>query len=108
VVGFYALRVSGEQAELDHLWIDPSHMGRGFGRLLLRHAAKRALERGVRELTIDSDPNAAGFYESMGAERVGSIAAAMDGVPRERPQFRMMLGGDGNTEPPAGTHDRSH
>ena len=31
-VGFYALHLSEEQAQLDHLWVLPAAMGRGIGR----------------------------------------------------------------------------
>lgn len=30
--GFYALRVTGNKAELEHLWVMPAHIGTGIGK----------------------------------------------------------------------------
>ena len=91
IVGFYALRDLGSQMELDHLWVDPAHIGHGYGKSMFDHAVKQAREHGVSEMSIDADPNAAGFYALMGAEHCGAVAASMDGIARERPQFRIRI-----------------
>jgi len=93
VVGFYALRATGAGGELEHFWVLPHAMGRGLGRGLFEHALARARDAGFRELHIDADPHAAGFYEKMGAEPAGAVEAPMDGRPRERPQFVIRLSG---------------
>src|SRR5688500_5782222 len=41
-VGCYALGREGPRATLEHLWVRPEWMGRGVGRSLLAHAARRA------------------------------------------------------------------
>ena len=33
--GFYALRVTGNKAELEHLWVMPAHTGTGIGKELV-------------------------------------------------------------------------
>ena len=33
--GFYALRVSGNKAELEHLWVTPAYFGAGIGKELV-------------------------------------------------------------------------
>jgi GNAT superfamily N-acetyltransferase len=73
IVGFSAL--SGEKAsrELEHMWVDPAHIGSGVGRVLLLHLLDELRRRGVTRLTIASDPNAEGFYRKLGARRVGSV-----------------------------------
>jgi ribosomal protein S18 acetylase RimI-like enzyme len=73
VVGFYALSESRGACELEHLWVDPAHMGAGVGRLLVTHLVKRLRAMGVTRLHIASDPNAEGFYRKMGARRVGEV-----------------------------------
>jgi GNAT superfamily N-acetyltransferase len=93
IVGFYALENSSGRLELDHFWVHPDHIGHGYGRTLFEYAVRQARELGASVMLIDADPNAAGFYALMGAERCGAIAAAMDGTPRERPQFEVRLGG---------------
>ena len=98
VVGFYALEMAGRTASLAHLWVEPRSIGGGFGRRLFEHACERARVEGGEGMVIDSDPNAAGFYRRLGAIEVGSVDAAMDGVERRRPQFRLPLRKDAAAE----------
>jgi GNAT superfamily N-acetyltransferase len=69
--------------ELDLLFVDPTHMGTGVGRALLRHALAAARARGLHELAIVSDPHAETFYLSQGAVRAGARRSASTG--RELP-----------------------
>jgi ribosomal protein S18 acetylase RimI-like enzyme len=71
--------------ELLHLWVMPEMMGRGIGRSLFCHAVERSILSGVRELEIESDPNAEGFYQRLGARRVGSNITQVQGRRRELP-----------------------
>ncbi len=79
VGGFYALRGTGPTVELDHLWVEPGHIGQGLGRLLLEHALAEARGSGTQRIEIDSDPHAESFYEHLGARRIGETAAPVDG-----------------------------
>lgn len=85
IVGFYALRICGKTAQLQHLWVLPKVMGQRIGRALFTHAAERAREQGCTEMKIESDPNAEGFYARMGAERCGVRRGDLDGQRRELP-----------------------
>lgn len=71
LAGFYYIVGRPPEGELSDLWLDPQTIGRGFGRELFRHALETAAAQGFETLLIESDPNAAGFYLAMGAERVG-------------------------------------
>ena len=84
-VGFYALGRKGGRMDLLHLWVLPEAMGRGVGRSLFIHALERTSNLGFRELEIESDPNAEGFYKRMGAHRVGTSTKALSGHNRELP-----------------------
>ena len=65
--GFYALaHATPEACELEALFVDPDHHGRGIGLTLLRDSAERAAGVSARVLVVQSDPNAAGFYRSAG------------------------------------------
>ncbi len=86
-VGFYSLTHDGGSIRLDHLWILPQRMGQGIGRALFVHAVERARSAGFAFLEIESDPNAAGFYERVGARRVGGRVVDLDGHRRELPSF---------------------
>jgi ribosomal protein S18 acetylase RimI-like enzyme len=73
VVGFYALSGERTTRELEHLWVDPKHIGSGVGRALFDHLLGHLRRAGVTRLTIASDPNAEGFYRRVGARRVGTV-----------------------------------
>ncbi|MEQ8859826.1 MAG: GNAT family N-acetyltransferase [Pseudomonadales bacterium] len=70
--GFYALvKVSPDAMELEAMFVDPEHIGRGYGRALMDHALQRFGDSGLARLVIQADPNAAPFYEAAGAELIG-------------------------------------
>lgn len=75
VAGFYSLSGEGAEVELMHLFVEPWAIGRGFGRLLFRHAVEEARSLGFERMMIGSDPFALQFYEAMGARRVGEVAS---------------------------------
>ncbi|GLX17188.1 GNAT family N-acetyltransferase [Streptomyces lavendulae] len=70
----------GPAARLGLLFVEPSAIGLGTGRLLYRDVLRRAAALGVRRLLIDADPHAAGFYRAMGA--VEHPGAAPEGLVR--------------------------
>lgn len=76
VLGLASLEGTPPVAALGLLFVEPSAIGRGVGRLLYRDALRRAVDLGVRRLWIDSDPHAAGFYRAMGAEAAEAAVAA--------------------------------
>lgn len=88
ILGFFQLRHTREQSELEHFWVSPSEIGKGVGRALLAHALREVCAGGRTRLVIDSDPNAEPFYTSCGAVRVGERPAPSMGQPRRvRPQL---------------------
>ncbi|MEY2549210.1 MAG: hypothetical protein QOD64_1792 [Verrucomicrobiota bacterium] len=87
MVGFYVLTTEDDRIYLDHLWIVPAAMGRGIGRALFEHAAMQASRLGFDSIQIEADPNAAGFYERMGAFRVGTATSEVCGEARKLPLF---------------------
>ncbi len=91
VAGCCALVMTKSLAEIEHMWIKPEHMGSGVGRALFAHARARAAERGASMLELSADPNAEGFYERMGAKRIGEVRADIDGQQRLLPRIRMQL-----------------
>jgi GNAT superfamily N-acetyltransferase len=77
-VVFGAARVEPD-GELGLMFVEPSAMGRGAGRLLFHAAADLARRLGARVMPILADPNAASFYERMGARFVAH--APSDAIP---------------------------
>jgi GNAT superfamily N-acetyltransferase len=86
-VGFYSLRRGLGRMSLEHLWVLPEAMRRGVGRALFVHAVERVRAAECEILEIESDPNAAGFYEHMGARWVATTVTELEGRPRELPVF---------------------
>lgn len=72
-IGFYTLEpITENQVELWFLFVEPNEIGEGHGRRLMEHAMAEAVERGFSSMIIEADPNAAGFYQRMGAHPVGT------------------------------------
>ena len=94
IVGFYALVGNGAKVTLDHLWLLPSQMGAGIGRQLFNHAMATARRRGAIEVEIEADPNAASFYERVGATRVGENVYELEGQPRRLPLMIYRIAGE--------------
>ena len=92
IAGCCALVVTDKLAEIEHMWIRPELMGGGVGRALFEYARDRAKELRLAVLELSADPNAEGFYERMGAMRVGDVPAAMTGAEaRALPRMRIQL-----------------
>jgi GNAT superfamily N-acetyltransferase len=89
VRGFYALCVSGEKAELEHMWVTPAYIGTGIGKELFLDAMERAAALKVRDVELSADPNAAGFYTRMGATQIGEVDSPIDGKERKLPRLKI-------------------
>lgn len=89
IQGFYALCVTGDKAELDHLWVTPARIGTGIGKELFLDAMERAAKLNVSAVEISSDPNAAGFYKRMGAMQIGEVDSPIDGQSRKLPRLKI-------------------
>lgn len=91
IIGFYALqRVSDTEAELGAMFIEPEHIGCGFGRALIDHAKRTALKLGIRAIVIQGDPNAVPFYRAAGGVYCGDrVSGSIKG--RVLPLFRIEL-----------------
>ena len=90
-VGFCSISVEGERASVEHLWVLPGNIGMGIGAALFRHMISRCKDLGVGVLEIESDPNAQGFYERMGAKVVGERVGEVEGQPRILPVLVMTV-----------------
>jgi len=88
IVGMCALEDRGDRCNLEHVWVEPSLHGKGVGRALVMHALSEARSRQVAAVELLSDPFATGFYERLGARRIGEVPAPMPGArDRTLPKF---------------------
>jgi GNAT superfamily N-acetyltransferase len=65
--------------ELGLMFVDPPCLNRGVGRVLFDAAVGLARRLGAKRMAILADPNAAPFYERMGARFVSQ--APSDAIP---------------------------
>jgi GNAT superfamily N-acetyltransferase len=73
IVGFYELEgLSGDEIELDALFVEPAHIGTGIGKALIERAKEHAVNLGATKINIQGDPNADKFYRSAGGLPTGS------------------------------------
>jgi len=81
IAGYYSIvelsddiEVSGIIIErgfwLEHMFIEPAHIGKGIGAGMFQHIRKMCAAKGIGQLGILSDPHSRGFYEKMGCEYV--------------------------------------
>ncbi|BEQ16369.1 acetyltransferase [Desulfoferula mesophila] len=84
VLGFVGMA----KGKIEMLFIAPEHRGRGIGTLLARHAIER---HGVTKVDVnEQNPQALGFYHSLGFRTVGR--SATDGQGRPFPLLHLELG----------------
>ena len=72
VIGFFAL-IKGDIDELDHLWLLPKSIGKGYGNMVFEQIILECRTLEITEFYIISDPDAEGFYLKKGALKVGAV-----------------------------------
>ena len=89
-----ALRaVGGLQAgEVDQLFVDPRHGGRGVARSLLDAVAAAAAAAGLTELVTHASWRAVPVFEALGYHRVEVETVELDGVTLTRALMRRSIG----------------
>jgi len=75
--GIARIDMTGEVADLEKLFVDPTFIGTGLGRRLFEWCAAEARRMGANRMMIEADPGAAPFYEAMGAIQVGVAPSAV-------------------------------
>jgi len=79
-IGVYSLRtLDDDTCEIEHFWLLPEYIGKGFGRRMFDHLLEIASQSGAKNIRIVSDPNAEGFYLKMGARKVGEEESSIKG-----------------------------
>lgn len=89
IIGFCAVSMKPEELEIEHLWLLPEKIGRGFGKYLLNSVLKECLSVDTRRILVVADPNAQPFYAKYGFEIVDYIPGKPEG--RHLPLMEKML-----------------
>ncbi|MEZ2364725.1 GNAT family N-acetyltransferase [Bacillus cereus] len=74
-IGFFSF-LRNDKA-LDFLYIHPDYKGKGYGKILWEYVIEKVNELGLKSFTIDSDPNAKGYYLKMGAQLIGETPSTV-------------------------------
>ncbi|MDR1481419.1 MAG: GNAT family N-acetyltransferase [Synergistaceae bacterium] len=92
VLGFYSIRTAEDGCRfIGNLWVAPEYVGSRILATLFFHACELAKTLGSEYLLMISDPNAAVFYEEMGAVRVGEKPARCSDGRNALPVLRLRL-----------------
>lgn len=94
VIGVAQVKVVESEADLLKLFVDPTALRNGVGKVLFAWAADRARMMGARRLLIEADPDAAPFYRRMGARDAG-LAPSGSIAGRMLPKLVLELGPTG-------------
>jgi GNAT superfamily N-acetyltransferase len=90
-IAFHTLQDRDGIAWLENLFVLPEYIGKGVGKQLFLHAVDLARQRGYKTLQLEADPNAIGFYEKMGMQKIGEHQYELDGQPRSLPLMEISL-----------------
>jgi len=73
IAGVVQVSKQGDDAVLEKLFVEPERLGEGTGKILYVWACRVARENGAKHLFIEADPDAASFYQHLGAVQVGTV-----------------------------------
>lgn len=73
IIGVAQVSLHERDAILDKLFVEPARLRCGAGRLLFQWAVAAASGAGASRVIIDADPDAAGFYQRLGARQTGMV-----------------------------------
>jgi GNAT superfamily N-acetyltransferase len=91
LIGIAAAEPRAEGAfDLSLLFVEPAVIGRRVGEKLFAEMVSLLKREGCVRLLIESDPNAGGFYERVGAKRIGEVPS--ESIPgRTLPLYEYMI-----------------
>ncbi|MNG25839.1 putative acetyltransferase [compost metagenome] len=77
-MGYYSFFNQDEKTiKLDNLFVLPEYIGKGLGRLLMKHFLLNIDKTHIKTITLNSEPNAEPFYSKLGFIKVGEIETSI-------------------------------
>jgi N-acetylglutamate synthase-like GNAT family acetyltransferase len=78
LIGFYAYQAENATSiKLNYLFIEPKHIGKGYGQLLMTDFLRRIKNSKFERVILDADPNAEQFYSKLGFQVIGQLKSAI-------------------------------
>jgi GNAT superfamily N-acetyltransferase len=84
VVGFASWIGSGDDFEIEDMFVEPEWMRRGIGRALVLDMIAIARGRGIGRVEVTANPHALAFYEKAGFVVYREVATTFGTAPRMR------------------------
>lgn len=78
LIGFFSI-IESELIELDHLWLKPQSMRKGFGRHIFDEIRKTVSRKCKTTFRLVAEPHAKGFYDKMGGSLVSHFESKIPG-----------------------------
>lgn len=78
LAGYYSFLYEDEKTvKLDNLFLLPEYIGKGFGKILMRHFLLEIEKTIVNKIILNSEPNAELFYAKLGFVKTGQIKTSI-------------------------------
>ena len=78
IIGFCIISESSEYYELEHLWLLPQYIGKGYGKRLLEQSLSK-FATAPKPVQVVADPNAEAFYRRQGFETFKQLESTPPG-----------------------------
>ena len=77
-IGYYSFLYKDEKTvKLDNLFVLPEYIGKGFGKILMKHFLLEIDKTIVNKIILNSEPNAEQFYAKLGFVKTGQIETSI-------------------------------
>ncbi len=73
IIGFYSINRDFKKASLEYFYIDPSYIGKGYGKVLWKHLVVQCKQKDISQIEFVTSPQAKGFYLKMGADEIEEV-----------------------------------
>lgn len=90
ILGFFSLIRESTPVTLEYFYIDPSMIGKGYGKQMWQHLILQCQTLGIESLEWVTSPQAKEFYLRMGAVQTGESKSMIN--DRMLPQFQIEIG----------------
>ncbi len=77
IIGFYSVIVDKSETSLEYFYIDPKYIGKGYGKTLWNYLIEDCRNRGIKEFSLVTSPQAKEFYIRMGAFICGEVESLL-------------------------------
>lgn len=77
IIGFYGLICKDNETSLECFFIEPKHIGKGYGKLLWSYLVSYCKNLAIKDFDIVTSPQAKEFYVKMGAIPCGEVESLL-------------------------------